>query len=121
MNPDICTLELAQIYESQGHDQDALDMYVKLHEQAPSSKTRAAIDRLEARLADKPAEISDTEVPQIENSEIKKLEREGSSTGAPDSDGPSKARLSSLLEQWVELIVLKHRLKNFKAIKSRFI
>lgn len=88
MNQEIKTLELARLYESQGHYQDAFDMYMALNEEQPSDQFQDGIHRMRTRL---------------------------------DSMGPVdlKMKMSQLLEQWVKLVVLQHRLKKYKKMKSR--
>ena len=90
MNQKIKTLELAKLYESQGHYQDAFDMYMALNQEQSSDQFEDGIQRMSDKL---------------------------------DSMGPInlKMKISGLLEQWLKLVVLQHRLKKYKKIKSRLV
>ena len=88
MKSEMCTLELAKLYESQGYYKDAYEMYRVLDREHSSGQTRAGIRRMETKLA-----------------------------AAPE-DKPEE-KTARLLEQWIKMIVLKHRFTLFKQIKSR--
>ena len=90
MNLEIKTLELAKLYERQGHYHDALDMYEALYQEEPTDQFQDDIQRMRDKL---------------------------------ESMGPVnlKMKISQLLEQWLKLVVLQHRLKKYKKIKSRLI
>jgi len=90
MTQEFFTLELAKLYESQGHYRDAYEIYLGLENEHSSAQVQAGINRMEMKLAMEP--------------EI----------------GP-KEKTAGLLEKWLELIVLKHRLDRFKHIKSRLV
>lgn len=91
MNQVINTLELARLYEGQGYYQDAYDMYAALDREASTNQTRAGMERMRKKI--------------------------GLSMDVADS----KERISKLLERWVKLVVLKHRLSKYQKIKSRLI
>lgn len=93
MTQDIVTFELARLYESQGYYQDALEMYKILDKEESSNQTQSGISRLEMKLAMEP----DGGLEQKEE------------------------KIAGLLEKWVGLVVLRHRLDKFKLIKSRLI
>ena len=96
MNQDIKTLELAKVYETQGYYKDAFDIYSFLKLEQNSETVEAGLKRMEKKMAE-----------EAEVSEIK------------DSTSQSK-KISLLLEKWLNLIILKQRLNNFKKIKSLF-
>ena len=91
MTQELYTLELAKLHESQGYYQDAYAMYLALERENSTGQIRAGINRMKLKLA--------SEKPET---------------------GPEE-KIAKSLEQWLNLIVLKHRLDRFKQIKSRLI
>jgi len=89
MNQDIWTLELARLYERQGYNRDALEIYLHLEDQENGSEIQAGIKRMN-----------------------KKMEGAGHQTHL-------KEKTSFLFEKWLMLMVLRHRLDNFIKIKKR--
>lgn len=88
MNRDIKTLELARVYENQGYYQEAFDIYTYLADHQSSREVKSALSRLEGKIK--------TPVEMLE---------------------PEK-KISSLLEKWMMLMVLRQRLYNLNRIKS---
>lgn len=86
------TLEIAKLYESQGYDHQAYEMYKALDQEHSTSQTRAGINRMEMKIATAAAPVPESE-----------------------------KQISSLIEQWLELIILQYRLNHFKKIKSRLV
>lgn len=99
MSKDMQTLELARIYERQGYYKEAFGIYSFLSmqetdKQASSAEIAAGLKRME-----------------------KKMENEGHEVqGAYPEEN-----ISRLCEKWLRLMILKHRLDNFKKIKSRLL
>ncbi len=89
MNESIKTLSLAQLHEQQGYYRDALDMYVDLGGAGGEQAAREGIRRVEARIAER------------------------------DDDRSPEAGIADLFEQWLLLMVLRQRLKNFIKIRQR--
>ncbi|WP_022668331.1 hypothetical protein [Desulfospira joergensenii] len=97
MNQEFMTMEMAKVYENQGHYQEALDIYqslADLNDHDSGAKIREAIARVEAAQANPPKAVVN------------------------ESD-PGK-RIQDLLEQWLRLLILKKRLGLFRKIKARF-
>ena len=95
MNQEFVTMEMAKVYEAQGHYKDALDIYKILAEDpAAGQKAREAVARIEAAL--------ETPAP-----------------AAPAEPDPEK-RIRKLLERWLQLLILKKRLDMFQKFKARF-
>lgn len=90
------TPELAGLYESQEYYREAYDIYHELHKRNAFSQAQAGMDRMK-----------------------EKMQSQG--FDGFESADENTGNISQLLEQWVDLIVLQHRLKKYKAIKSRFI
>jgi len=91
VNPELKTLELAKVYESQGYYKDAADIYSFLHDQDPSNEIKAGIHRMEKQMGN----------------------------GYPEHfPGKNMARL---FEKWMMLMVLKQRLAHFKRIQARLV
>lgn len=91
MSQEIKTLELARIYETQGYFKDAFDIYSHLDTTETSNEIKAGLKRME-----------------------KKME-------AINTQTLPEKKISRLFEKWVLLMVLKHRLENFKKIKARLL
>jgi hypothetical protein len=89
MNRDIWTLELARLYERQGYNKDALEIYLHLEDHENGSEIQAGIKRMH-----------------------KKMEDAGHQTHPEE-------KISFLFEKWLMLMVLRHRLDNFIKIKKR--
>lgn len=89
MIQDICTLEIAKLYERQGYFKEALETYLSLDGHESRSEIQAGITRM-----------------------TKKMETAGEQKGSEDN-------LSFLLEEWLMLMVLRHRLNHFIKIKKR--
>lgn len=86
MNQEFNTIELARVYESQGHFKKALDIYKVLDGSEPTKEIKAGISRIEKRL-------------------------EGKKT-----DDNFEIEITNLVEEWFNLIVLKHRAENIQKI-----
>jgi len=91
MNQDIKTLELAKIYERQGYDKEAFEVYTFLDAQESTNETKAGLKRLE------------------------NMQENGDHNLLP------KENISRLFEKWLRLMVFKLRLENFKKIKARLL
>ena len=89
MNQVINTIELAKLYEGQGYYEDAYEMYAALDRENSTNQTRAGMERM-------------------------KKKRQP----LADDSGP-RQKIAQLLERWVKLVVLQHRLSRFSKIKSR--
>jgi hypothetical protein len=83
------TRELAAVYENQGYDDDAFEIYSCLAQENPSNEIRAGLARMEKRRGEKKTDVQPEET------------------------------ISRLFEKWLMLMVLKQRLDNFRRIKSR--
>jgi hypothetical protein len=97
MPQDINTLELARIYESQGYYRNAHSIYQFLDDVKSSSEVKAGLKRCKKRID------NEDRVDRVDS----------------DSLSHSRENISSLLEQWLMLMVLQRRLNGFKKIKSR--
>lgn len=93
MSPEYRTKALAEVYESQGHLQDALDIYRELDRESNGGGDglQEACRRLEAALA----------------------------TSATETPAGTAHRTAHLLEQWLKLLTLEKRLEQFKKIRAR--
>ncbi len=91
MNTEFKTLELAKLFESQGHYQDALEIYESL-----------------AQTDDDP-DISDA---------CKRLRGLTGSSEKQFGEGSSQ-HMAGLLETWLRLLILKKRLGLYRKITSR--
>lgn len=89
MNPGLKTLELAKVYESQGYNEEAFEIYSFLAEKNSSNEIKAGLERLK-----------------------KKINEKG-------SNADPEEKISGLFEKWLMLMVLKQRLDNFRRIKTR--
>ncbi|MBT3177715.1 MAG: hypothetical protein HOG03_14185 [Desulfobacula sp.] len=88
MNHELKTLEIAKIYESQGYFEEALKIYSFLDGRKTSFEIRAGLERTTKRADDK-------------------------SQGCHPEEN-----ISRLYQEWLELMVLKHRLDNFKKLSQ---
>jgi hypothetical protein len=88
MNQELKTLEVARIYESQGYFEEALEIYSFLESRKTSNEFKADLKRMKKRMEDKGQERHPEE------------------------------KISILYQEWLSLMMLKHRLDNFKKIKS---
>lgn len=115
MDQNIQTLELAKLYERQEYYEDALKIYRALAEQAPGDTEIAqAVERVNALIGTEPGAVR-SGIPAG-----KTLEADASVTGEPPSvTRPPIERIAGLCEKWIRLIVLRHRFRNFKTIKTR--
>lgn len=89
MKQDIGTLELARLYERQGYYKEALEIYLHIDSRETSGEIQAGVARMNKKLRD----IGEQPHPE--------------------------EKISFLLEKWLMLIVLRHRLDNFTKIKKR--
>ena len=89
MNQELKTLEVARIYESQGYFEEALEIYSFLESRKPSDEVKADLKRMEKRMEDK------------------------------DKNLHPQEKISGLYQEWLALMILKHRLDNLKKLKSR--
>lgn len=104
----IKTVELAKIYEDQGHFQDALDIYQFLNSRLESGEI--TVDEMKAEA------IRDG-LDRMKH----KVQEMNSSTETPISQlDIKKQKVSALLEKWLNLLILQQRLDNFKRVKARF-
>lgn len=87
---DADTLELAKLYESQGYMEDARKVYESLAAKGSSEEIEAGLRRVTA---------SDASAPK-------------------EPVSPAEQKMASLLEQWVQLLVVQQRIENFKRIKK---
>lgn len=88
MTQELKTLELARIYESQGYNKDAFEIYSFLDTKETSNEIKAGLKRMEKRMEDKEQEMQ------------------------------SEENISRLLKKWMTLMVLEQRLNHLKKIKS---
>jgi len=95
MNQDMKTVELAKVYENQGYYKDALEIYSFLDKEKTSDEIKAGLKRMEKKIKE---EIPDSDF-------TKNISKE--------------KKISMLFERWLNLMILKQRLINFKKIKSR--
>jgi len=95
MNQDMKTVELAKVYENQGYYKDALEIYSFLDKEKTSDEIKAGLKRMEKKIKE---EIPDSDF-------TKNISKE--------------KKISMLFERWLNLVILKQRLINFKKIKSR--
>lgn len=91
-------MELAKLYEGQGYFQDALDVY----------------DQLEKELKEQGGKIDPA------GKRIHEARQRIQGAMANGRDVPWENKIETLLEQWLELLILKKRLSRFRRIKSRF-
>jgi flagellin-specific chaperone FliS len=105
MSQDIKTCELAKVYENQGYYKEAFEIYSflntqhfntqHLNKQQALEEVQSGLKRMEKKMEEKKSD-SDFKV------------------------GISKEKkISMLLEKWLNLLILKQRLVNFKKIKAR--
>lgn len=104
----IKTVELAKIYEDQGYFQDALDIYNFLNTQLDSGEIE--VDEVKATMIRNGLDRMQHKVEEMNTNAQTSLSQ-------PDS---KKQKVSALLEKWLDLLILQHRLDNFKRIKARF-
>ena len=97
MSEDMKTVELAKVYENQGYYKDALEIYSFLDKEKTSDEIKAGLKRMEKKIKE---EIPDSDFTKSISKEKK---------------------ISMLFERWLNLMILKQRLINFKKIKSRFL
>jgi hypothetical protein len=96
MNQDMKkTVELAKVYENQGYYKEALEIYSFLDKEQSSDVIKAGLKRMGKKVEE---EIHDSDFTQSISKEKK---------------------ISMLFERWLNLVILKQRLINFKKIKSR--
>lgn len=88
MDHEYDTQSLAEAYEAQGYQRDALEIYVRMNQKFPGRNPEipAACSRLEKILAEKNA-----------------------ATGRPRPELMEKKSLPALAEQWLTLLLLTHR------------
>ena len=117
------TLELARIYESQGHFQDAHDIYEYLDSQDSTPETAASLSRLKTRLAklksrrgfSYPDLIIDTDL--IEGGrEMSDQMAEVTGLNAEHSSQDGRTPLEQLMDQWLALTVMEKQLKGLMQI-----
>ncbi len=100
MSQDIKTCELAKVYENQGYYKEAFEIYSFLNTQHFNSQqtleeVQSGLKRMEKKMEEKKSDF-DFKV------------------------GISKEKkIPMLLEKWLNLLILKQRLVNFKKIKAR--
>lgn len=99
MNQEFNTIELARLYDEQGHVRDALTIY--------------------KGLAGQITEDADPEIIGEINKAIERLEPALSSFEEKEQENGPEARLSSLLRQWLMLMVLEKRVSLLKQVKNR--
>jgi len=95
MSEDMKTVEFAKIYENQGYYKEALEIYSFLDKEQTSDAVKAGLKRMEKKMEDK---IPDSGFKECTSKEKK---------------------ISMLFEKWLNLMMLKQKLINFKRIKSR--
>jgi hypothetical protein len=96
MNQDMKkTVELAKVYENQGYYKEALEIYSFLDKEQTSDVVKAGLKRMGKKMEE---EISDSDFTQ----NISKGKK-----------------ISMLFERWLNLMMLKQKLINFKKMKSR--
>ncbi len=101
MNEEFNTVELARVYEDQGHFREALDIYKGLGGSGQDGLTDSEISRA---------------VERLETA----LENSASQPKSPLDVGESGKRIEHLLEQWLRLLILRKRLSLFQKIRARF-
>ncbi len=97
MNKDIKTFELAKVYENQGYYKDAFEIYSFLDKEQTSHEIQAALKRMEKKMEE-----------ESQDSDVKK-------------SVSKREKISILLEKWLNLMMLKKKLINFKKIKARLL
>ncbi|MCP4761152.1 MAG: hypothetical protein GY870_05180 [archaeon] len=97
MTHDIKTFELAKVYENQAHYKEAFEIYSFLDKEQTSHEIRAGLKRMEQKI------------------------KEESCDSEPKKSISQKDKISILLEKWLDLMILKQRLNNFKRIKARLL
>lgn len=109
MNVEFNTLELARVYESQGHFQEALGIYQSLADQgrANDPEIEAALERMKS--------VNEKHPAPLETTQQSSMDPEPSPGLAND---PEK-KIEDLLAQWLMLMVLEKRLGLFQKIKTR--
>ncbi len=95
MNQDIKTFELAKVYENQGYYKEAFEIYSFLNKEQASHEIQAGLKRMEQKINE---ENQDFDLKKSKS----KVEK-----------------ISMLWEKWLNLMILKQRLNNFKRIKAR--
>ena len=95
MSENMKTVELAKIYENQGYYKEALEIYSFLDKEQTSDAVKAGLKRMKKKMEDK--------IPD---------------SGFKESTFKEK-KISMLFEKWLNLMMLKQKLINFKRIKSR--
>lgn len=91
MSKEFNTLELARVYESQGHYESAYEIYNSLDGPGAGSEIKSGLKRMEDRMG-----------------------------GAPIKNNSSTdTQLANQLKEWLNLLVLQQRLEKFKKIQSR--
>jgi len=95
MNQDMKTVELAKVYENQGYYKEALEIYSFLDREQTSDVVKAGLKRMGKKMEE--------EIPGLDVTQ--KISKE--------------KKISMLFERWLNLMILKKKLINFKKIKSR--
>lgn len=128
------SIELARLYETQGHLADALAVYRQLDDNVlkGGAEVRAAVKRLELAILRQEAgepEGLETDPGAGILSALEELNPETVRLPDPDmgpaaldseQDGePDKERIGQLIERWLMLLVVQKRLDLFKKIRSR--
>ena len=95
----IKTLELARIYESQGHYQEALDMYAYLDTRQSSREITAGLNRMKAQI--------NTPTKSLPNVSFDRI-----------NEAPGH-RVEALVTAWLDMIVLEDRLNRLNRINPK--
>lgn len=131
MNTDFAGIELARLYETQGHHADALAMYKTLQAQGrkEQQQIQAAVNRLESLLAERPLdETGKTAASEadffnaLEAVQKSPADLEKGLEGEPSEEAPKsflEKKMAGLMEKWMMLMVLKKRLAIYRRIKAR--
>ena len=117
------TLELARIYESQGHFRDAYDIYSFLDRQSGSPETAAGLARMKSRLeklktgsqVSYPDLVIDTDLLEDSLGSKERSER----TVNPDSGAmkkDSRTHVQRLMDQWLHLVMLEKQLGELRQL-----
>lgn len=126
MTDEIKTLELARMYETQGHTQDAFDLYTALYETSPTGEIKAGLNRMKAKLEnqDENPQAGEKEdelinlIQSLGDDSEEGIELDPVSDTRLDPLPQSKVSVSRQFEQMIQLLVLENRLDQLERFQN---
>ena len=126
MTDSIATIELARIYESQGYYEEALSIYRSIEAEQPANATRAAVNRIQARISQSDTPSRPDQTAEMFSDLISMVQSDESDPAASDEhksnhrieSGRKKVALTRLMEEWLSFILLEDSLSRITKIKT---